>query len=86
MSTMNYVSSWFCIGQLLTEPTGNVAPRIAGERYEGYKLVDVPKMGMAALDCATQGFPVPLTRYSGKNRWNTFFSMFSSRCYFRGYK
>lgn len=23
---------------------------------------------MAALDCATQGFPVPLTRYIGKNR------------------
>ncbi|XP_020284773.1 Down syndrome cell adhesion molecule-like protein Dscam2 isoform X2 [Pseudomyrmex gracilis] len=48
---------------VITEPTGNVAPRIAGERYEGHKLVDVPKTGMAALDCATQGFPVPLTRW-----------------------
>ncbi|XP_071567242.1 Down syndrome cell adhesion molecule 1 isoform X32 [Temnothorax nylanderi] len=48
---------------VITEPTGNVAPRIAGERYEGYKLIDVPKTGMAALDCATQGFPVPLTRW-----------------------
>ncbi|KAI4496437.1 hypothetical protein M0804_000247 [Polistes exclamans] len=47
---------------LLAEPTGNVSPRIAGERYEGGKLVDVPKMTTAALDCATQGFPVPVTR------------------------
>lgn len=57
------MSSYFYTDPLLTEPTGNVAPRIAGERYEGGKLIDVPKTGMAALDCATQGFPVPLTRY-----------------------
>lgn len=47
---------------LLAEPTGNVPPRIAGERYEGGKLVDVAKMTTAALDCATQGFPVSVTR------------------------
>ena len=71
---------------LLTEPTGNVAPRIAGERYEGGKLIDVPKAGMAALECATQGFPVPLTRYIGKNRCNIFLPVFSLRYYFRGDK
>ncbi|XP_072765897.1 Down syndrome cell adhesion molecule 1 isoform X40 [Anoplolepis gracilipes] len=48
---------------VITEPTSNVAPRIAGERYEGGKLVDVLKTSTAALDCATQGFPVPLTRW-----------------------
>ncbi|XP_025268075.1 Down syndrome cell adhesion molecule-like protein Dscam2 isoform X15 [Camponotus floridanus] len=48
---------------VITEPTSNVAPRIAGERYEGGKLIDVLKTNMAALDCATQGFPVPLTRW-----------------------
>ena len=47
----------------LAEPTGNVAPRIAGERYEGGKLVDVPRTLVVALDCSTQGFPVPVTRY-----------------------
>lgn len=62
----SYVSLYLCTDHLLTEPTGNVAPRIAGERYEGGKLIDVPKTGMAALDCATQGFPVPLMRYIGK--------------------
>ncbi|KAL2740305.1 Down syndrome cell adhesion molecule-like protein Dscam2 [Vespula squamosa] len=56
---------------LLAEPTGNVPPRIAGERYEGGKLVDVPKMTTAALDCATQGFPVPVTR--GYHRDSTAF-------------
>lgn len=59
---MYYASSYFA-STLFTEPTGNVAPRIAGERYEGGKLIDVLKTSMAALDCATQGFPVPLTRY-----------------------
>ncbi|XP_050461784.1 cell adhesion molecule Dscam2 isoform X27 [Cataglyphis hispanica] len=48
---------------VITEPTGNVKPRIAGERYEGGKLIDVLKTNTAALDCATQGFPVPLTRW-----------------------
>lgn len=49
---------------LFTEPTGNVPPRIAGERYEGGKLVDVPRTMVVALDCSTQGFPVPVTRYT----------------------
>ena len=49
------------------EPTGNVAPRIAGERYEGFKLVDVPRTLVVALDCTTQGSPVPVTRYSSPN-------------------
>ncbi|XP_071865647.1 Down syndrome cell adhesion molecule 1 isoform X10 [Bombus fervidus] len=48
---------------VITEPTGNVAPRIAGERYEGGKLVDVPRTLVVALDCSTQGFPVPVTRW-----------------------
>ena len=48
---------------VVAEPTGNVAPRVAGERYEGGKLVDVPGPSMAALDCTTQGSPVPATRY-----------------------
>lgn len=69
---------------LLTEPTGNVAPRIAGERYEGGKLVDVPMASTAALDCATQGFPVPFTRYISTNRQKIPF--FSSRLHFRGHK
>lgn len=62
-----------------TEPTGNVKPRIAGERYEGGKLIDVLKTNTAALDCATQGFPVPLTRYIGKDRRKP--SMFFLRFY-----
>lgn len=53
----------FPLGVLFAEPTGNVKPRIAGERYEGGKLVDVPWTKVVALDCATQGFPVPVTRY-----------------------
>ncbi|XP_050573257.1 cell adhesion molecule Dscam2 isoform X21 [Bombus affinis] len=48
---------------VITEPTGNVAPRIAGERYEGGKLVDVPRTLVVALDCSIQGFPVPVTRW-----------------------
>lgn len=48
--------------RVVAEPTGNVAPRIAGERYEGGKLVDVAGSSMAALDCTTQGSPVPATR------------------------
>ncbi|CAL7934268.1 unnamed protein product [Xylocopa violacea] len=48
---------------VITEPTGNVKPRIAGERYEGGKLVDVPRTMVVALDCSTQGFPVPVTRW-----------------------
>lgn len=58
-----YWLALFLALMILTEPTGNVAPRIAGERYEGGKLVDVPMTSTAALDCATQGFPVPFTRY-----------------------
>ncbi|XP_076297109.1 Down syndrome cell adhesion molecule 1 isoform X27 [Lasioglossum baleicum] len=48
---------------VITEPTGNVGPRIAGERYEGGKLIDVRRTMVAALDCSTQGFPVPVTRW-----------------------
>ncbi|XP_076390039.1 Down syndrome cell adhesion molecule 1 isoform X16 [Megachile rotundata] len=48
---------------VITEPTGNVPPRIAGERYDGSKLVDVPRTMMVALDCSAQGFPVPVTRW-----------------------
>ncbi|XP_057326072.1 cell adhesion molecule Dscam2 isoform X13 [Microplitis mediator] len=48
---------------VITEPSSNVAPRIAGERYEGGKLVDVPRSGIVALDCAVQGSPVPVTRW-----------------------
>ena len=60
----------------LTEPTGNVAPRIAGERYEGGKLVDVPRTLVVALDCSIQGFPVPVTRYSSFVFGNTLRSRF----------
>ncbi|KAK0091472.1 hypothetical protein PV326_003179, partial [Microctonus aethiopoides] len=38
----------------------NVAPRVAGERYEGGKLVGVLISGVVALDCAVQGSPVPV--------------------------
>lgn len=52
------------IAAVVAEPTGNVAPRVAGgERYEGGKLVDVPVTLMVALDCTTQGSPVPVARY-----------------------
>lgn len=56
------------VSSVVAEPTGNVAPRIAGERYEGGKLVDVPGPSMAALDCTTQGSPVPVTRYPSSRR------------------
>lgn len=45
-----------------TEPTGNVAPRIAGDRYQG-KLETVLLTKIVALDCEIQGSPVPFTRY-----------------------
>ncbi|KAK0078989.1 hypothetical protein PV325_001870 [Microctonus aethiopoides] len=44
----------------LAEPNSNVAPRVAGERYEGGKLVGVLISGVVALDCAVQGAPVPV--------------------------
>ncbi|KAK2577363.1 hypothetical protein KPH14_003479 [Odynerus spinipes] len=65
-----YPAPAFRYKELRPEPTGNVSPRIAGERYEGYKLVDVPKTMTAALDCSLQGFPVPVTRYFSKPTGN----------------
>lgn len=47
----------------LAEPNSNVAPRVAGERYEGGKLVGVLISRVVALDCAVQGSPVPVIRY-----------------------
>lgn len=49
--------------RVLAEPSNNVAPRIAGERYEGGKLVGVAKSNVVALHCTVQGSPVPVTRY-----------------------
>ena len=62
---MRSISNFFntvAIGKF-TEPNSNVAPRIAGERYDGGKLIGVARDGVVALDCAMQGSPVPVTRY-----------------------
>ncbi|XP_068990773.1 Down syndrome cell adhesion molecule 1 isoform X1 [Neodiprion pinetum] len=63
---------------VITEPTSNVAPRVAGERYEEPTSNVVPKSPgkkferellsasmkqTVALGCALQGFPVPVTRW-----------------------
>ncbi|XP_063975857.1 cell adhesion molecule Dscam1 isoform X2 [Diachasmimorpha longicaudata] len=48
---------------VITEPNSNVGPRIAGERYEGGKLVTVVVKRVVALNCAVQGSPVPVTRW-----------------------
>jgi hypothetical protein len=48
---------------VFADPTSNVAPRYAGERYEGWKLVEMSILKTVALNCAIQGSPVPVTRY-----------------------
>ncbi|KAL7294790.1 hypothetical protein TKK_0011722 [Trichogramma kaykai] len=45
------------------EPTSNVAPRLAGERYEGGRLVSVATGRVIALLCAVQGSPAPIQRW-----------------------
>lgn len=50
----------------VADPASNVAPRYAGERYEGWKLVEVNRKKNVALNCAIQGSPVPITRYVQK--------------------
>lgn len=54
----------FYLGLEFAEPTSNVAPRIAGERYDGGKLHSVPLNKTIAMVCAVQGSPVPFTRYN----------------------
>uniref|UniRef100_A0ABD2WQD2 Ig-like domain-containing protein n=1 Tax=Trichogramma kaykai TaxID=54128 RepID=A0ABD2WQD2_9HYME len=48
---------------VITEPTSNVAPRLAGERYEGGRLVSVATGRVIALLCAVQGSPAPIQRW-----------------------
>ncbi|XP_046417320.1 Down syndrome cell adhesion molecule-like protein Dscam2 isoform X2 [Neodiprion virginianus] len=48
---------------VITEPTSNIAPQIAGKKYEGGELANVLLRNVAALSCAVQAFPVPITRW-----------------------
>ncbi|XP_058804449.1 cell adhesion molecule Dscam2 isoform X4 [Phymastichus coffea] len=48
---------------VITEPNSNVAPRLAGERYEGGRLVNVVTGQVVGLICAVQGSPAPIQRW-----------------------
>ncbi|XP_056643974.1 cell adhesion molecule Dscam2 isoform X2 [Diorhabda sublineata] len=44
---------------VITEPTNNVPPKRDGEKFEGWKVLLIPKTSTAWLTCQITGYPVP---------------------------
>lgn len=47
---------------LLIEPTGKIAPKLPGRKYEGGEIYVYPQNETAVLTCDVVGFPVPFFR------------------------
>lgn len=53
--------SLMCI-YFTTEPTGNIAPKLPGKKYEGGKIETSPLNSSVFIICDVVGYPVPLYR------------------------
>ncbi|CAH0555674.1 unnamed protein product [Brassicogethes aeneus] len=48
---------------VVTEPTGNIAPKLPGKKYDGGKIESFAGNSDAILTCDIVGFPVPIYRW-----------------------
>lgn len=52
----------YIVDNVFSEPTGKIAPKLPGQRYEGGKIYFSPSMQTVVLTCDVVGFPVPAFR------------------------
>ncbi|XP_065155482.1 cell adhesion molecule Dscam1 isoform X12 [Atheta coriaria] len=48
---------------VITEPTGKIAPKVPGQKYEGGKIVLNPTNSIVVMTCDVVGYPVPTFRW-----------------------
>lgn len=46
----------------IVEPTGKIAPKVPGQKYDGGKIFVYPQNKTAVMTCEIVGFPVPFYR------------------------